>query len=638
MTLKLVLSLLSITMICTLTGRGLESTALDSLKVDLCDRLCSLQEPEMPAERRRARLYDITLRQLERESPNRLVDSLRVTQVIMRLQRALPNDAQMQALLDTCLEKFLDELADDLSWIEEALALADEANPFIRRTQFRLDRANQLVTDAMAEGDLRHQTILARRAGIFTALALRTAIRAVQRSDVWPPESGFSHESYFSGHDYQGTSTCLRCHSEIGDNILTTGHWTWKGRTANVQGMEREYHGKVDFINNFCIAIATNEPRCTQCHIGVGYANKDFDFSDPTQIDCLVCHDQTGTYAKDPKAAGAPVGTVDLQAVASSVAINGGKPTRQACGSCHFKAGGGDNVKHGDLSTDLVSTTREYDVHMGTDGADMSCADCHQVKRDARGEVVSHGIGGMPFHSVREGDMRQCSDCHQRDPHRDNPDVKQMVDGHQSLACQVCHIPAIARKKATKTEWYWETAGDKERVPVVDPETGMPDYDVKKGDFVWEKNVRPVLKRYNGKWNRMVMNVNDTYTETPVVLAEPLSSPGSKIYPFKKMVGTQPADAENQTILVPHLFGKGSGDNPYWGLFDWDLALQDGADYTGQSYTGNYTFVPTVFYLTVNHEVAPKEMALGSGGNCGDCHAPGAIDWDELNREPPEIR
>jgi hypothetical protein len=33
-----------------------------------------------------------------------------------------------------------------------------------------------------------------------------------------------------------------------------------------------------------------------------------------------------------------------------------------------------------------------------------------------------------------------------------------------------------------------------------------------------------------------------------------------KIYPFKKMIGNQPADANN-TVLVPHLFSTKTGPN-----------------------------------------------------------------------------
>ena len=34
--------------------------------------------------------------------------------------------------------------------------------------------------------------------------------------------------------------------------------------------------------------------------------------------------------------------------------------------------------------------------------------------------------------------------------------------------------------------------------------------------------------------------------------------------------------------------------------------------------------------LSVNHEIAPAENALGMGSNCGDCHGTDFIDWDAL--------
>lgn len=96
------------------------------------------------------------------------------------------------------------------------------------------------------------------------------------------------------------------------------------------------------------------------------------------------------------------------------------------------------------------------------------------------------------------------------------------------------------------------------------------------------------------------------------------------------MTGNQVADANNNTMLVPHLFGLKGGPNPYWAKYDWNLALEDGALYTGQTYSGEYEFVDTVMYLTVNHEIAPKEEALGMGNNCGSCHLGGQVDWSEL--------
>jgi hypothetical protein len=168
-----------------------------------------------------------------------------------------------------------------------------------------------------------------------------------------------------------------------------------------------------------------------------------------------------------------------------------------------------------------------------------------------------------------------------------------------------------------------------------DPDTGVPLYDPMKGSFVRENNVRPTLRYFDGKWNRFIIGANDTLAETPVVLGVPSAdhtTVGAKIYPFKKMVSDQPADSVNNRILVPHLFGLKGGPNPYWVKYDWNLALQDGAAYTEQPYSGEYQFVPTVMCLTVNHEIATKEQAYGYAGStsCADCHTGDQTDWTEL--------
>jgi len=447
-------------------------------------------------------------------------------------------------------------------------------------------------------------------------------------------ETAQLHKGWFSEHPYEGTASCLDCHGKLADEFVTTAHFRWDGVASNIEGFEGETHGKNDILNNFCIAVPTNEGRCAQCHAGYDYKDASFDFGDTNKVDCLVCHDQTGTYSKEPKTAGNPPTGLDLQAVAQSVAMNGGVPKIDNCIGCHAKAGGGDNVKHGDLAMGIKDTTREFDVHMGTDGADFECVACHQVKRDTEGNMLSHGIGGMPYHSVDEGIMKQCDDCHgDRANIHAGTTVEAIVRQHTTLACQVCHIPAIARQTPTKVEWYWEDAGqDIEPIPF-DPVTNMPTYDKMKGTFAWANDVRPTLRFFNGKWKKFLINANDSFTTTPAVLAEPVgdyTDPAAMIYPFKKMIGNQPADANNDIILVPHLFGLAGGPNPYWIGYDWNLALQDAAQITGQNYSGQFTFVDTEMYLSVNHEVAPKEAAFGMGGDCSDCHLGAPIDWQAL--------
>ena len=287
-----------------------------------------------------------------------------------------------------------------------------------------------------------------------------------------------------------------------------------------------------------------------------------------------------------------------------------------------------------------VNTTREYDVHMGADGADMTCVACHGANHDPKDGTVNHGIAGMAQHSVHEGEMKQCSDCHGnvKKIHVGTSVEDMLVNEtwHDRLACQVCHIPAIARKIPTKTEWYWADAGqDVDPIPK-DPDTGMPLYNKMKGTFNWELNYRPVLRYSNGKWVRKTIGDNDKYDSEPVSLAHPLgdyNDPNAMIYPFKLMIGNQAADPVTKTISVPHLFGMAGGPNPYWVKYDWNLALMDGAAYTGQDYSGEYSFIDTTMLLSVNHEIAPADQALGAGvmpDSCLDCHQSGNVDFQAL--------
>jgi len=504
------------------------------------------------------------------------------------------------------------------------------------------------------------------------------------------------HKTYFTETAYTSTAQCLNCHGWLAAEVMKSGHWKQEGTVASIVGpvdLRGKVHGKKDLINNFCQAVPSNEGRCSQCHIGIGWVDKDFDFDNPRNIDCLACHDQTGTYKKvqTPSAdgkvpAGGPDPAVDLQKVAQSVGLNKGVPPRYTCVACHARAGGDDNVKHGDINDRFklaaptnpdadpnTYLTRNEDVHMGVDpkatgtqpkGGNMSCVACHQVDKDAAGNVQSHGIGGFMYHSVDEGVMKDCTDCH---PDRTSihaatsAAVVVNLSAHTRLACQTCHIPAIARKVSTYTDWRWSMAGRTRPAgcPTEPLGTGnRPTWVNIKGCFTWGTSVRPVLRFYNGKWNRRVMGVSDKFATATGTAASPvdLGSPAATykdadamIYPFKKMTGNQPAaptaDPAVSTVLVPHLWGKVTGPNPFWppagattGYFDWDLSLTDGAAYSGsykaenqQVYTsGSYRFVDTVMLLKVDHEIPPAEQALGMDNDCNDCHGSNQVDWVAL--------
>ena len=438
-----------------------------------------------------------------------------------------------------------------------------------------------------------------------------TEAEETETAENFPGHAAVLTGPYETAHDV--TAACLDCHQEQADDFMKTIHWQWEGPSPMLVGHDSsEIVGKKTTINNFCIAIPSNEQRCSHCHAGYGWKDSSFDFSDAENIDCLVCHDNSGQYKKAKTTGGYPEEGVDLLVSAQSV----GAPQRENCGACHYFAGGGNNVKKGDLYTVMNNPEPADDVHMGK--LDFTCQACHTTE--------DHKISGSSLHTaITEGPARNCIDCHKGEPHEDGS-----LNAHsQSIACQTCHIPEFSRSLPTKVYWDWSTAGRKndEGKPYTEKdENGVIIYDTKKGSFEWEQNVRPNYAWWNGKIERML--IGDAYEETPVALSSPVGTiedTEAKIYPFKIMRGKQAADTETSVMLIPHLFGTAEAPTPYWGNWNWEKAFEEGMEVSGLSYSGSYEWVETYMYMAINHEVAPASDAL----QCMDCHN-GGIDFEAL--------
>lgn len=437
------------------------------------------------------------------------------------------------------------------------------------------------------------------------------------------------------------TAACISCHAKAANDMIDSAHWKWLGPTPGIKGSTPGSIGKQNLINNFCVAVPSNEQRCAHCHASYGYKDNTFDFSASNKgaIDCLVCHAKTnykrgktsmGPDSSDP--------TVDLVKAAQSV----GKPTVAACGRCHFGAGGGDNVKKGDLGSALKTATAATDVHMGAATNKLSCASCHKG--------ANHKITGQGVHlPVSEGRLG-CADCHGEKPHNNL-----LMDNHVlDIACQTCHIPAFSRQQPTKMDWDWSTAGNKSKgtggvvVQKVDG-VDVTVYDFMKGDFVWKSNVKPTYAWYDGGVTRLT--IKDQYPagkgteQDPINLGGPTATKAdmnAKIFPFKVMKGKQAVDPTRRLVLVPKLFGPGG----FWPGIPatynasvvealWTTSLTAGARYSGQigateSYTGRgsganqWDWAYTVMWMGINHEVAPKAQSLG----CSKCHGASKAEWD----------
>lgn len=449
------------------------------------------------------------------------------------------------------------------------------------------------------------------------------------------------------------TITCLRCHNNAGVEIMRTNHWLWARKTDKMPGKKGVMVevGKKNIINNFCIALVSNEPRCTSCHIGYGWKDGSFDFKNQTKIDCLVCHDTTGTYEKFPTGAGYPAEVDKVfpenkklykRPDYSMVAQKVGRPSRKNCGSCHFYGGGGNAVKHGALDKSLMNPGKNLDVHMSKDGGNMVCIDCHVTDR--------HDIKGQLFSvSVENKDRLSCERCHTRWPHTQNlfvenhPDrtydifqnrlykrekprddfIHRMLDKHtERIACQTCHIKFYSTRYKTKVWWDWSKAGQKNETGkprVIKDSEGDPTYDGKKGEFKMVKNAAPDYFWFDGTVGHVLAGDKIDPDKKPVKLnwiSGECGAPDAKIWPFKIMRGRQLYDPANKTMIIPKLFGpKGSG--AYWSDWDWGKAADAGMKAAGIAYSGKYEWIETEMFWPLTHLVTPKEKAMG----CDDCHS-----------------
>ena len=354
-------------------------------------------------------------------------------------------------------------------------------------------------------------------------------------------------------------------------------------------------------ISNWC--------RCTSCHVGYGWKDKNFDFKDPSRIDCLVCHDSTGTYAKTPAGCGSAQKGIDLVAIAQQV----GLPTRGNCGACHWCGGGGDAIKHGDLDSTLKNPTALQDVHMG--GQDFTCQECHVT--------LNHKISGASTtSSVSEGRV-SCTDCHDEKPHDDtHPLLKTLNDHCDTISCQTCHIPLFARNKPTLMFWDWSKAGKDVKLSPEDPYC-ITTHNRKKGVLIKRKSVQPAYAWNNGKHRRYLLGDRvdlEGVTELNPPVGD-IHDPTARIAPYKIFSGVQPADARHQYLIVPKLW------EGYWKHFDWNRAAETGMKEAGLPYSGSIKFVNTRMYWQINHGVMPKKKSL----SCTDCHgSDGVMDFREL--------
>jgi hypothetical protein len=444
----------------------------------------------------------------------------------------------------------------------------------------------------------------------------------------WVGAEAVDHKEEFE--HYEGTATCLECHEEEAQSFFHSQHYQWQGETPDLVNVDGKRLGKLNTINDFCtnpganwIGNVKNEDGkilaqgCSKCHAGLGLRPETTMSREQLEnIDCLICH--VSGYRRDLyiNDAGDPEwrpilwrNQYGMDAVSKRISL----PGRKMCLRCHAGAGGGQNFKRGDIEYELADTDREFDVHMGTDGGDMSCIDCHEGEdHRVRGRGVDLAGTDMP-----DADRLTCAECHDENPH----DVIVLDKHAERVACETCHIPTFAKKDATDMNRDWST-------PKHYPEAKKYSATITMGS-----DVVPEYTWWNGKTRHQQMFEKvETDKDGVVTTMAPVGSKKdkkSKIYPFKLHRGR-----------LPRLLDKGwlipIGVEEFFADGDIDKAVHEGAHYAYGLEDFEYDWVDVKRYMGIYHEVVPKERAL----QCLDCHSEaGRFDWKALGyKEDPVLK
>lgn len=428
----------------------------------------------------------------------------------------------------------------------------------------------------------------------------------------------YSHQEYFE--HYEGTSTCLECHEEEATDFFHSQHYQWRGESPNVVNADGQMLGKLNTINDFCtnpmpswIGNAVNSDGkiiaqgCSKCHAGLGLKpGREISQQQLENIDCLICHasgyrrdayqDEEGNWSWKPI-------LWKNQRGLDSVSKRITQPKRKSCLRCHAGAGGGQNFKRGDIEYVLGETDANYDVHMGTDGQDMACAECHGGSNHRM-----RGRGADLSGTDNPDEPLMCTSCHDEKPHG-----LLALDSHtDKLNCTVCHIPDFARTDQTDMVRDWST-------PKYHEEANKYSATITFG-----KNVKPVYAWFNGnsrlsKLGEKVKREKDG--TVPVMIPEgSRKDKNSKLYAFKLHQGTLPM-LKDQQWLIPLAVDEFFVDG------DIEKAVAEGAAVTYGIEDPDYEWVPVKRYMGIFHGVRPADQAL----QCLDCHREGGrMDWKGL--------
>ena len=389
------------------------------------------------------------------------------------------------------------------------------------------------------------------------------------------------------------TAQCLTCHPQQGEDLLRSSHWTWK-RQRMMNGSETLF-SKKNGLTTFTIAAGANPSQCLTCHISTNLLDERFDPTAAVNIDCLACHDNTGTYER---VAGVPKEDLNLIYIARNV----GKPSPTNCITCH---GTGEK-----MAGQKIHNGIEKDIHLQGDGPGITCQNCHP---SGDRHAFTREIISAP--GLRQ--TKACAVCHTASPHQQ----QQLNDHAELIACETCHIPQYATEKPAIISWNWLAP----QTPSVyqNLETGTPAL-VREFGIIQAQHIQPVYFWDNGEDKVYTRGEKTAKNKTTILQKPSARTAQSKIAPFTVSLGTQMVDGKYRYLIAPTLADDGTLALHNHNFYD---AAQEGMQKLRLPFSGDATFTTTVTYRELNHGVVKAEQAL----DCMDCHGKkGRMQWPAL--------
>lgn len=437
-----------------------------------------------------------------------------------------------------------------------------------------MTKSNRLLADI--KGKNRHSATLALSVTLY-CLGSTSTVQAGAHASIPGP---FTTSA-------EANQQCITCHETRADDLRKSIHWNWE-RERVVNGQTTRSQKATD-LTRFALAAAANREACRRCHISTLPGGQQPVSQDPpTDINCLICHDTTGTYQPE-------VQETELEKIVRAV----GKPSARNCRSCHDQQCG--------LTPDTDKTITA-DVHLQRHG--FTCQRCHPGNGH---HEFKRTLAKTTGPTKTEG----CASCHTQAPH-----LLARLNQHATLiGCQSCHIPEYGNNSPAVISWNRLLSDSKETTYQAGSKRLFDQ------GFILGQHVTPLYFWDNGSERAYTRGEKIQPEQTTLLQGPGPRTPASKIMPFTVQYGTQLYDSKYRYLISPKL---SQAEAPFLNTEKRTLSIKEGMDAIRLPYSGQYGFTTTAGYRRLNHGVVAADKAL----DCMNCHGAGSMfNWQNLGYE-----